>query len=132
MGGGPGQHQHMRGGKGKKGTEKGKMWGRLVPWATGAPSFRKLLRESVQCSSVILTDGQRRWGVYPPLLSATGRRLLLGVGDMNPSSMEGQAAASQVFSLDDFRFLCMGMGSAKGLVGSTYNVCYCGHPMSLL
>lgn len=41
-------------------------------------------------------------------------------------------AASQVFPSGDFGFLCMGMGSAKGLVGGTYNVCYSGHLMSLL
>lgn len=74
LGGDPRTHQYMSGENGKKPIKAS----RLVLWATGNQSFGKLLGERVQHFSVILPEGQRGWGVYPPtaishwLKAATG------------------------------------------------------------
>lgn len=80
----------------REAANKGEIQSRLVLWATGTQSFGKLLGERVQHSSVILPEGQRSWGVYPPTAISHWLKAAAGAGTHEltlSACSEGQAGS---------------------------------------
>lgn len=82
-------------------------------------SVRKPLGERVQCSSVILTEGQRSGGVHLPtaISHCQGCSWECEASTLTSSLPRGPSGQHlRYLQLKVFRFVCMGAGSARGLL----------------